>query len=140
MLTIITGTLAIIITIMAPAYPQLTTYLTEAGTDGYLIDADGEDSNQHYLSGFHAMATFVTLYTDGKVRLLVPDLAYTRASTDSDGDSVRRYSEFDYGSKVLEHGQVKAGPLATAAFLSECEIDSVSVPPSFPNGTRGCSA
>lgn len=120
---------------MAPAYSQLTTYLNEAGTDGYLIDADSEDSNQHYLSEFHAMGTFVTLYTDEEIRLLVPDLEYTRASAESDGDSVRRRSEFDYGNKVLEHGEAKAGPLTTAAFLSECEIDSVSVPPSFPNGT-----
>jgi Xaa-Pro aminopeptidase len=120
---------------MAPSYPQLTTYLNEAGTDGYLIDADGEDSNQYYLSGFHAMGDFVTLYTDGDVRLLVPDLAYTRASTDSDGDCVRRFSAFDYGNKVAEHGRTKAGPLATAVFLSEYGIDSVSVPVSFPTGT-----
>jgi Xaa-Pro aminopeptidase len=120
---------------MAPVYPQLTTFLNEAGTDGYLINADGEDSNQYYLSGFHAMANFVTLYTDGDVRLLVPDLAYTRANTESDGDSVRRFSEFDYGSMVMEHGRTEAGPLTTAAFLSECDIDSVSVPVSFPTGT-----
>ncbi|WP_254545461.1 M24 family metallopeptidase [Halomarina pelagica] len=120
---------------MAPAYPRLRTHLDEAGTDGYLINADGEDSNQYYLSGFYAMSNFVTLYTDGEVRLLINDLEYPRASTGSDGDCVRRLSEFDYGSRVVEHGPTKAGPLATAAFLSEYGIDSVSVPPSFPNGT-----
>jgi Xaa-Pro aminopeptidase len=33
-----------------------------AGVDGYLIDADGTDSNQRYLSGFDAPDAFVTLY------------------------------------------------------------------------------
>ncbi|WP_276256731.1 M24 family metallopeptidase [Halomontanus rarus] len=119
---------------MAPAYPQLTTYLNEAGTDGYLINADGEDSNQYYLSGFRAMGNFVTLYVNGEVRLLVPDMAYARANTEGDGDSVRRFSEFDYGSKVLEHGPARAGPIVTTEFLAENGIDSVSVPASFPNG------
>lgn len=86
---------------MAPGYPQLTRFLDAAGTDGYLID--GEDSNQYYLSGF--CGSSVTLYTDGAVRLLVPDLEYTRASSDSDADSVRRFSEFGYRSTVNEHSR-----------------------------------
>ena len=119
---------------MAPAYPQLTAALDEAETDGYLIDADGEDSNQYYLSGFYASSNFTTLYADGEVWLLVPDLEQTRADANGVG-SVRRLSEFDYGSTVIERGPAKAGPLATTAFLSEYGIGSVSVPPSFPNGT-----
>jgi Xaa-Pro aminopeptidase len=119
---------------MAPAYPQLTTSLDEAGTDGYLIDADGEDSNQYYLSGYYALDDFVTLYMDGEIQLLVSPLEYTRASADSDGDSVRKFSEFDYANKANEYGRTKARPLATAAFLSEYGIDSVSVPVSFPTG------
>jgi Xaa-Pro aminopeptidase len=120
---------------VAPTYPRLTTSLNETGTDGYLIHADGEDSNQYYLSGFHAMGNFVTLYVDGEVHLLVPDMVYEPASTESEGDSVRRFSEFDYGSKVVEHGPAKAGPIATAELLAEADVDSVSVPASFPNGT-----
>ncbi len=49
------------------------------------------------------MGNFVTLYADGAVRLLVPDLEYSRASADSDADSVHRFSAFDYGEKVVEH-------------------------------------
>lgn len=120
---------------MAPAYPQLTEYIEETGTGGYLIDADGVDSDQYYLLGFYATGSFITLYTGGEVRLLIADLEYTRARDDSDVDIVRRYSEFEYGSLVVDHGSTKAGPLATAAFLAEYGIDSVSVPPSFPNGT-----
>ena len=37
---------------------QLTTTLDETGTDGYLMDTNGEDSNQYYLSGFDAMGSF----------------------------------------------------------------------------------
>lgn len=120
---------------MTVDYPQITTHLNETGTDGYLIDASGEDSSQYYLSGFHAMGNFISVYTDGEVRLLVPDLEYSRATTDSNATNIHRYSEFDYGSMVVEHGPTKAAPLATAAFLTECGIDSVSVPPSLPNGT-----
>lgn len=120
---------------MASLYPSLTTYLDEAGTDGYLIHADGDDSNQYYLSGFRDSGSFVTLYADGDVRLLVPDLTYARARENGNADGVRRFSAFDYGDLVAEHGRAKAGPLATAAFLSVSGIDSVSVPASFPTGT-----
>lgn len=120
---------------MGPTYPKLSRYLDEAGTDGYLLDAEGEDSTQRYLSGFHAPLSFVTLYTDGEIRLLVPDLEYRRASEESDAEGVHRHSEFDFGSKVVEHGERRAGSLVTAAFLTDRGVDSVSVPPSFPTGT-----
>jgi len=120
---------------MPPSYPALTAHLEDANADGYLVDADGENSNQYYLSGYHAPDNFVTLYADGEVHLLVSELEYTRASTESDGDSVRKLSAFDYSVKVEEQGRVKARPLATATFLSEYDVDSVSVPVSFPTGT-----
>ena len=120
---------------MAPRYPTLDTHLEETGTDGYLIDADGEDSNQYYLSGYHAPDNFVTVYADGEVRLLTSTLEYTRANTDSDGDAVHRLSEFDYGDLVDEHGKARARPYATVAFLEASGVGSVSVPVSFPTGT-----
>lgn len=120
---------------MAPSYPRLTSFLEEAGIDGYLVDADGSDSDQYYLSGLYAMGEFVTLYADGEVGLLALDFEYARARTDSDADRVHRFSEFDFGRKVVEHGTARAGPLATVAFLSAYGIDSVSVPVSLPNGT-----
>lgn len=120
---------------MAPAYPALSAHLDDAGTGGYLVDADGEDSTQYYLSGFDAMGAFATLYADGEIRLLVPDLAYPRATDESDADEVWRRSAFDFGETYDEHGPAKAGPLTTAAFLAEQGVESVSVPPSFPHGT-----
>ncbi|WP_049921311.1 M24 family metallopeptidase [Halopiger djelfimassiliensis] len=115
--------------------PQLSTVLEENGTDGYLLVASSDESNQYYLSGYRMPGVFVTLYTDDGIRLLVPDLEYTRACAESDAETVRRFSDFEYGSLVVEHGRAKARPLITAAFLSAYGIRSVSVPDSFPTGT-----
>lgn len=120
---------------MTRADSRLAASLDEMNTQGYLIDADGADSNQYYLSGFDAPDSFVTLYSDGEIHLLVSPLEYTRARSESNGDGVRSVTEFDIGAKFSEHGRTKVGPLTTAAFLAECGIDSVSVPVSFPTGT-----
>lgn len=120
---------------MAPSYPQLASHLEETNTDGYLIDADGEDSNQYYLSGYHAPDNFVTLYADGDVSLLVSGLEYTRAKADSDADAVRKLSEFGYWEKAEEMDPRKARKLVTADFLADAGVESVSVPHSFPTST-----
>ena len=120
---------------MTPSYPQLASHLEKTNTDGYLIDADGEDSNQYYLSGYHAPDNFVTLYADGSVSLLVSGLEYTRAKSDSDGDEVRKLSEFGYWEKAEEVDPRKAGKLVTADFLAESGVESVCIPDSFPVST-----
>ena len=120
---------------MTPAYSRLTSYLEQTSTDGYLVDTDGEDSNQYYLSGYHAPDNFVTLYADGSVSLLVSGLEYTRAKRDSDGDEVRQLSEFGYWDKAEEVDPRKAGKLVMADFLTESGIKSVYVPDSFPVST-----
>ena len=120
---------------MTPAYPRLTSHLEETSTDGYLIDADGTDSNQYYLSGYHAPDNFVTLYADGSVSLLVSGLEYTRAKTDSGGDEVRKRSEFGNKNTTEDVDPRKARKIATADFLTESGVESVSVPVSFPVGT-----
>ncbi|RRJ29775.1 M24 family metallopeptidase [Halocatena pleomorpha] len=120
---------------MALSYPRVASHLEQTDTDGYLIDADGDDSNQYYLSGYHAPDSFVTLYADGDVSLLVSNLEYTRATTDSDADVVRQLSEFGYWEKAAEMDPRNAGKLATADFLADTGIESVSVPHSFPTST-----
>lgn len=120
---------------MPPTYPQLQSHLDQTNTDGYLIEADGEDSNQHYLSGYHAPDDFVTLYADGDVSLLVSGLEYTRAKADSDADAVRKLSEFDYWEKAEEMDPRNARKLVTADFLADAGIESVMVPASFPTST-----
>ena len=116
-------------------HPRLSAHLERTNADGYLIDADGEDSNQYYLSGYHAPDSFVTLYTDDGVSLLVSGLEYTRAKTDSDGDVVRKTAEFDYWEKAEAMDPRTAGKLVTAEFLAESGVESVSVPDSFPVST-----
>jgi Xaa-Pro aminopeptidase len=120
---------------MTPAYPRLTSYLVQTNTDGYLISADGEDSNQYYLSDYHAPDDFVTLYADDSISLLVSGLEYTRAKSESDGDEVRKLSEFGYWNKAEEVDPRKAGKLVTADFLAESGVESVCVPNSFPVST-----
>ena len=41
----------------------LDAYLDSEDRDGYLIDADSEDADQRYLSGYDAPDPFLTLYT-----------------------------------------------------------------------------
>jgi Xaa-Pro aminopeptidase len=120
---------------MTPPHPKVTAHLRRTNADGYLIDADGDDSNQYYLSGYHAPDDFVTLYADGDVSLLVSGLEYTRAKTDSDGDEVRKLAEFGYREKAEEVDPRKARKLVTADFLAESGVKSVSVPESFPVST-----
>jgi Xaa-Pro aminopeptidase len=120
---------------MIPDHLRLTSHLEQTNTDGYLIDADGEDSNQYYLSGYHAPDNFVTLYADDSISLLVSGLEYTRAKSDSDGDEVRKLSEFGYWDKAEEVDPRKAGKLVTVDFLTESGVESVCVPESFPVST-----
>jgi Xaa-Pro aminopeptidase len=117
------------------SYPRLDAHLDAVGTDGYLIEADGEDSNQYYLSGYHAPDPFVTLYADGAVTVLVSGLEATRARTDSDAGTVRTLSEFDYRERAAEMDPRLARKHVTAAFLADAGVESVTVPDAFPAGT-----
>lgn len=118
-----------------PKFPALDTALDATGTDAHLVVADGDDSDQYYLSGFRMMGAHPTVYADGTVRTCVPDLEYSRAVEESDADTIRRYSYFDFGEKLVDQGRARARALATAEFLVEYGLERVSVPPAFPNGT-----
>jgi len=114
---------------------RLTDHLQRAGVDGYLVDADGDDSNQYYLSGYHAPDAFVTLFVDGDVVSLVSPLEYTRAETDSDADEVRHLAEYDYRTLAGEMDPRKAKKRVVADFLADYGVESVAVPVRFPAGT-----
>jgi len=110
----------------------LDTHLDERGVDGYLVDADSEDSDQYYLSGFDAPDPFVTLY-DREVRLLFArSLEYGRAREESRAATVQRYVDFDHGQLIEEYGRHEARNRVLAAFLDAHGVDSVAVPPRFP--------
>ncbi|WP_338741862.1 Xaa-Pro peptidase family protein [Haloplanus salilacus] len=103
--------------------------------DGYLIDADGTDSTQRYLSGFDAPDPFVTCYTPDGVSLLVSGLEYGRANTEAEAESVARLSAYDYRDRVGEVGRAEARAAVVAEWLADRGVSSVSVPERFPLGT-----
>jgi len=117
--------------------PDLSTLDATLGddADGYLVDADGTDSTQRYLSGFDAPDPFVTCYTPDGVHLLVSGLEYGRAKKDERADTVSRFTDYDYRDRVSEAGQVAGRAAVVADFLADRDVDSVAVPARFPLGT-----
>jgi Xaa-Pro aminopeptidase len=103
--------------------------------DGYLLDADGTDSTQRYLSGFDAPDPFVTCYTPGGVHLLVSGLEYGRAGRVARADTVTRFSAYDYRERVTESGRATGRGAVVADFLADHGVDEVVAPGRFPLGT-----
>ena len=131
---------------MTRDFTALDDFLAD-GFDGYLIDADGTDSNQRYLSGFDAPDAFVTLYVppDGDedddadergagVHLLVSSLEYGRARKESHATSVSRLVAYDYRDRISEHGPVDGRARTVSAFLADHGVTDVAVPADFPLG------
>lgn len=118
-----------------PDLGRLDAYLDELGSDGYLIDAASDVSDQRYLSGFDAPDPFITLYTPESLSLLVSGLEYGRARTASDADTVRRQAEFDAATLREELGGAEARREVIARFLDDMGVASVAVPERFPVGT-----
>ncbi|MBV0922685.1 Xaa-Pro peptidase family protein [Halomicroarcula limicola] len=117
---------------MDPDLSALDAYLDERDADGYLIDADSEDSDQYYLSGFDAPDPFLTLY-DGETHLLFPrSLEYGRATREARAETVQRYVDFDHAELVEEFGPEEAVSHVFAAFCESYGVESVAVPPRFP--------
>jgi len=105
------------------------------GLDGYLLDADGTNSTQRYLSGFDAPDPFVTCYTPDGVHLLVSGLEYGRAKKVARAETVSRLSAYDYRERVSELGRETGRGAVVADFLADHGVDGVAVPGRFPLGT-----
>jgi Xaa-Pro aminopeptidase len=103
--------------------------------DGYLIDADGTDSTQRYLSGFDAPDPFLTCYTPDGVYLLVSGLEYGRAKRTAGAAGVARLSAYDYRDRVDGMGRADARAAVVADWLADRGVDAVTVPERFPLGT-----
>jgi Xaa-Pro aminopeptidase len=117
---------------MDPDLSRLDAYLDEQGLDGYLVDADSEDSDQYYLSGFDAPDPFVTLY-DGEVRLLFDrSLEYARAERESHAATVERHVDY---ADAAESDDPRGDQRVLAEFLAAYGVESVAVPPRFPVAT-----
>ena len=120
---------------MDPDLSGLDSYLDEAGVDGYLIDADSEDADQYYLSGFDAPDPFVTLY-NGEVHILFTrSLEYGRAKKEARAATVERGSDFGYEEKAEEFGPGEARHRVLAEFVRSHGVESVATPPRFPLAT-----
>ncbi|MFC6988464.1 M24 family metallopeptidase [Haloplanus sp. GCM10025708] len=102
--------------------------------DGYLLDADGTDSDQRYLSGFDAPDPFVTLYTPDWTHLLVSGLEYGRARKESRADSVSRLVDHGYHDHVDASGRTVGRAKTIADFLDARGASSVATPFRFPLG------
>jgi Xaa-Pro aminopeptidase len=110
----------------------LDAYLDSEDRDGYLIDADSEDADQRYLSGYDAPDPFLTLYTPEDLWVLVSGLEYSRARSESNADVVRRFADYDFQAIREEHGAEEARRRMVAAFLEEAGVDAVAAPKRFP--------
>jgi Xaa-Pro aminopeptidase len=120
---------------MVPDLSPLADALADAGADGYLLDADSEESDQLYFSDFDAPDPFVTLYTPDGTYLLVSGLEYGRATEESRADEVARLSDYNFSEKVSEHGRAEGRTRVCAAFLEDHGVESAAAPEGFPLGT-----
>jgi Xaa-Pro aminopeptidase len=119
---------------MDPDLSELDAALDDADADGYLVDADGTDADQRYLSGFDAPDPFLTCY-DGDVHLLVSALEYGRAKKDARAATVARFADYDYREKVAERGPREGRLDVVRAFLDDHDVVDVLAPERFPLGT-----
>ena len=119
---------------MDPDLSALEEHLDDAGLDGYLVDADGADSTQRYLSGFAAPDPFTTVYTPDTIAILVSALEFGRAKTASRADDVSRLADYDYRELASEHGTEAAKARVVAAWLDDLAVDAVATPDRFPLG------
>lgn len=101
-------------------------------SEGYLIEASGDEADQAYLSGFWAPDSFVTLYVDGEVHCLVNPLEYGRAKAESLATSVVNVAEFDYFERLEEHERHEAWASTIADFCDAFDVSSITVPGRFP--------
>jgi Xaa-Pro aminopeptidase len=126
----------------------LDAYLAADGVDGYLVDADGEEATQRYLSGFDAPDPYVTLYVPdgdgeesagdadgGTTHLLVSALEYGRAVKEARADTVERGSAYDAQDLVEEYGQHEGSDRVVAAFCRAQGVESVAMPERAPVGS-----
>ena len=109
--------------------------LAEHDADGYLIDADATEADQYYLAGFGAPDPFLTCYTPEGIHLLVSELEYGRAKSESSADSVTRNADYDHREHVAEYGALEGRNRTIAAFLADHGVEHVLVPDRFPTAT-----
>ncbi|WP_330631925.1 Xaa-Pro peptidase family protein [Halocatena halophila] len=116
---------------MQPDVSPVEAVLETRDVDGYLLNADSDDPNQRYLSGFDAPDPFVTLFA-GDIHLLVSSLEFGRAKSESHAATVARFSDFNLREKRSEYGSAEAFSRTVASFLRSQDVESIVVPSRFP--------
>jgi len=111
-----------------PAEP-LDAWLDERGVDGYLIDADGSDPAQRYLSGFDAPDPYLTLYTPEELVLLVSPLEAGRARRMSAATTVVVTTALGADDLRERYGNETAAEVIKGALCARHGVDEVAVPP-----------
>ena len=126
---------------MNPDLSKLDEFLADSGSDGYFLHADGDNSNQRYLSGFDAPDAFLTLYTPGTTAMLLSPLEYGRAREEARADELRRATDYDVSEKREEYGPEEAIERVHAEFFREFGVESAATNPECPlataDGLRG---
>lgn len=117
---------------MDPDLSALESFLAEEGTDGYLFDTAGGDSDQYYVSGFSAPDGVVSLFVDGEVHILTNELEYGRAKSESRADSVAVGSAYDMRELREQYGPTEAKNRVLQSFLADHDCTAVSVDGRFP--------
>ncbi|MFC7073008.1 M24 family metallopeptidase [Halovenus rubra] len=117
---------------MEPDFTALDSYLAETDTDGYLIDADSDNSDLYYLSGFEAPDPFVALYNGDIHLFFFRSLEYGRAKKEAQADTVKRGSDYNFESLLKEYDTDEARGRVLKAFLDEHGVESIATPPRFP--------
>ncbi|WP_232685793.1 M24 family metallopeptidase [Halobacterium zhouii] len=120
---------------MDPDLSELDDFLADGGFDGYFLHADGDNSNQHYLSGFDAPDPFLTLYTPDTTAMLLSPLEYGRAKEEARADEFRRATDYDVAEKREEYGSKEAIKHVHAEFFREFGVESAATNPDCPLST-----
>jgi Xaa-Pro aminopeptidase len=107
-------------------------WLTATGVDGYLVDADGTDPTQRYLSGFDAPDPYLTLYTPTQLAVLVSPLEASRARRTSAATEVVVTTELGADRLRDRYDRATAEAVIKGAFCRRYGVGHVGVPPSTP--------
>jgi len=107
----------------------LDAWLDEMGVDGYLIDADGADPAQRYLSGFDAPDPYLTLYTPQELVVLVSPLEAGRARRMSAATTVVVTTALGADDLRERYGRETAAEVIKGALCARYGVDDVAVPP-----------
>jgi len=119
---------------MDPDFSLLNDFLERTDADGYLIEANSENADQRYMSGFDAPDPFITLYDGEDIHLLLPGMECRRADRESRARTVTRNETYGVEGRIRIYGAERnRGVLA--GFLHAHGIESVAVPYWFPAAT-----